>query len=59
MEMLSLPIILWTLFILGMVTGFILATLLWFYTQREPKKTQAIPCPHGHEDWNDCPVCGH
>jgi hypothetical protein len=16
-------------------------------------------CPHGHEDWNDCPVCGH
>lgn len=18
-----------------------------------------VPCPHGHENWEDCPVCGH
>ena len=28
----------------------------------EPSDTQIKfvgTCPHGHEDWNDCPVCGH
>ena len=24
-----------------------------------PSKVEANLCPHGHEDWDDCPVCGH
>lgn len=23
------------------------------------KPSEEILCPHGHEDWDDCPVCGH
>jgi hypothetical protein len=28
------------------------------YVNRSRKKPHK-PCPHGHEDWDECPVCCH
>jgi hypothetical protein len=25
----------------------------------EKKLIKKTVCPHGYEDWDDCPVCGH
>jgi hypothetical protein len=44
------------IFGLGMVAGLMLADKIVFPTNVEKKNT---PCTHGHEDWDDCPVCGH
>lgn len=27
----------------------------WWRRKEEPKRR----CPHGHSDWDDCPVCCH
>ena len=34
----------------------------WMATQVSKwwkRKKQPHACPHGHEDWDDCPVCRH
>lgn len=37
-----------------------MAMAYWQILKRPKKKPEAPkPCPHGHEDWNECPVCGH
>lgn len=35
--------------------NYILAFRRWFTRSKDEPNL----CPHGHEDWNDCPVCGH
>ena len=41
--------------VLFYVTGFMSAKV------KLPKKDICLPvaCPHGHLEWDDCPVCGH
>jgi hypothetical protein len=33
------------------------------YAARACRKNEtaqvATPCPHGHQDWDECPVCSH
>jgi len=29
----------------------------FYHTTRHKLKNK--PCPHGYEDWSDCPDCGH
>lgn len=53
------------IFGLGIVVGLIIADLIvfgsfgpWFSHYRKVRPVDK-PCPHGWEDWNDCPDCCH
>lgn len=42
--------------LVGMLIGLLVAQAPDFSS---PTLTETTPCPHGNEDWDDCPVCGH
>jgi uncharacterized protein YacL len=52
--MIPIVIILWAM--AGVVVGLVVAILIDTF---RPKKQTSVPCPHGHEDWGDCPDCSH
>lgn len=37
---------------MGKFAGGLVADWYW-------KDDEIVPCPHGHEDWDDCPDCCH
>lgn len=38
---------------------FMLGIMFWIFTEPNRDKKINTPCPHGHEDWDDCPDCCH
>ncbi len=34
---------------------------IWWKERQERRRKERTPnpCPHGHADWDDCPVCCH
>ena len=45
--------------ILGVMVGFLLALWLFVRGQRQQPAKEKERCPHGHLDWDECPVCSH
>lgn len=44
--------------VLAFVLGYLFALALTNKRDKQEHKEEN-KCPHGHEDWDDCPVCGH
>lgn len=38
---------------------FIYHITIFYHVPRHKMKNKPSPCPHGYEDWGDCPDCGH
>lgn len=60
------PIYVLFAFLIGILVGLIIADHIvfgsfgpWFSHFRKAKKILNQPCPHGWENWDDCPDCCH
>lgn len=42
-------------FIVGMLVGFVAGS----FKEKESTPVVGEPCPHGYDDWGDCPDCCH
>lgn len=50
----------WFTLIVGVILGFLVGRIVEFNVwYDETMKRGNVPCIHGHENWDDCPVCGH